>query len=216
MTLIKMISQQSNNSECIESVYDDTSEIKDRIRLKRALYQRNKQALCALHEKYFAKIVRYIATCINSITDAEDIAQDIFVELCKSSDLYDDHDEQNADAYLFGVAKNFIRQYRRNKNRQPKTVPIGSINEPSANFDIQQNKDLPKTISLKDFKKTIEDAMDQLPPKAQEAIKLRFIEKLSTKEAAEKAGCPVQVFCQRVYDAKKRIKKFKDGSDTQL
>lgn len=186
------------------------------ILLKQAICQRNRQALCLLYERYSACIRLYIASRINSVTDAEDLVQDIFVELYRGCGLYDGRQERKVNAYLFGVARNFVRQYLRKRNSQPITVPIESINETSADFDIQPHQDLPKPISSREFKTIIEDAVDQLPPKAQEAIKLRFIEKLSAKEAAEKAGCSVQVFCQRLYDAKKGIKKFKDGSDTRL
>ncbi len=47
-----------------------------------------------------------------------------------------------------------------------------------------------------------------LPPKAREAVRLRFIEGLSLREAAAKAGCSIGAFYARLERAIKTLRKI--------
>jgi RNA polymerase sigma-70 factor (ECF subfamily) len=149
---------------------------------------------------------RYIASRVGYGVDIEDLAQDVFIELCKSNGRYDGRG--NVERYLFGIARNVIRRYHRERTNSIRTVPIDSIDDIGPSYDIQQQQDLVRQVSAEQLKKAIKDVLAQLPPKAQEAIQLRFFECLNSKEAAKKAGCFAVTFRYRLHMAVKALRKL--------
>lgn|GEM_PF-6603584 len=95
----------------------DVVKIQASVLLRRAVRKKDKEALGRLHTIYYPQLKRYIASRVGSVEDAEDLAQSVFFELCKG----------NAEAYLFGIAKNLINLYYRSKSRQVKTIPLRSV-----------------------------------------------------------------------------------------
>lgn len=184
---------------------DDTIKIQDHILLKLGLYDKDREALGQLHFLYYSRIKRYIASCINTTTDADDLAQDVFVELCLGKGHYDA--QRDAVAYLFGIARNVVGHYYRNKRKHPQTIQIDSVGEIATISEIMQHLDAVKPVSLQQFKKIIEDATSQLPPISGEAVRLRLAEGLDSKEAAKRAECSVDVFYRRFYEGLKLLKK---------
>jgi RNA polymerase sigma-70 factor (ECF subfamily) len=148
------------------------------------------------------------------VEDAEDLVQDVFVELSMGKGNYDGHG--NVPSYLLGIAKKIIYRYRKQKRRSVKNIPIVSIDKVGHSYETQQRLDPLRKISEREFKKAIEDTIAQLPPKAREAIRLRYINGLSLKESAEKAKCSVHTFCQRIVDAKKILRKHKKVLEDKL
>ena len=177
---------------------NDTVKIQDRI-LLRAIHKKDRLALGWLHSTYYPRIKHYITSHINSIPDAEDLAQGVFLELCKIDGTY--RECQDAEAYLLGIAKNLIALYYHSRSRRVKTISMESVDEIAS--DVQPAKNISQ--------QELRDVIAQLPPRTQEAISLRLIEGLSIKEAAERIGCSIHTFCQRIYEAKRIIEKLKPG-----
>lgn len=93
-------------------------EIQDRILLRRAIHDKDREALGRLYTKYYRRIIHFVVSCIDSVEDAEDLTQSVFLGLCKSNDDYKEY--RNTEAYLFGIASNLVGQYHRNKAKQIK------------------------------------------------------------------------------------------------
>jgi RNA polymerase sigma-70 factor (ECF subfamily) len=180
--------------------------VDESILLKRAIYQRDKKAVEVLHTKHYQSIFRYIAARVGFSADAEDIAQNVFVELCKGDGCYDGCG--NVKEYLFGIARNNIRRYHRERTNSIRTVPVDSIEDVGPSYNIRQ-QDPVHQVAEQQLKKAIKDALAQLPLKAQEAIRLRFIEGLNSKEAAKKAGSSTVAFRQRLHMAVRALRKLK-------
>ena len=164
------------------------------ILLRRAIYEKDREALGRLHSIYYSRIKRYIASRINSIPDAEDLSQNVFLELYEGNSRYDG--QKDAEAYLFGIARNLISRYHRNKRKYLQTIHL----EPTRDFAISYDAQQYRPPSLKQLRKHLDETIKQLPPKAKNAIRARLIEGLSPKEAAQKAGCSIQAFYKR-FDA---------------
>lgn len=170
--------------------------------LERAIYRRDRKAVAVLHAKYYVHMKRYIASRISSMADANDLAQNVFVELCKGNGRY--NGRGSVERYLFGIAKNAIRKYHQERTSSIKTIPIDSVNDIGVK-DVQQCP--VRQIEAQELKKAIEEAVAKLPPKARQAIKLRFIDGLSNKQAAQKAGCTPGIFYVRLSYALKTLRK---------
>ena len=179
----------------------DAVKIEDIILLRRAIHDKDREALGQLNILYYPRIKRYIASRVNLTEDAEDLAQSVFLELCKGNSHYDG--QRDAEAYLFGLARNIIGHYYRNKKKQPQTVQIDSVWDIVVDCDVQQHR----PVSLQKLKELLEDATGRLPPKTREAARLRLGEGLTPKEAAKRVGCSVEVFYRRFYEGLKLLRE---------
>lgn len=182
----------------------DAIKIEDIILLRRAIHDKDREALGRLNILYYPRIKRYIASRVNLTEDAEDLAQRVFLELCMGTSHYDG--QRDAEAYLFGVARNIIGHYYRNKKEQPQTVQIDSVCDIVADCDVQQHR----PVSLQELKEFLEDVTGRLPPKAREAARLRLGEGLTTKKAAEKCGCSTEAFYKRFHAALKTLEVMRE------
>jgi RNA polymerase sigma-70 factor (ECF subfamily) len=174
----------------------DVVKIQASVLLRRAVRKKDKEALGRLHTIYYPQLKRYIASRVGSVEDAEDLAQSVFFELCKGNAVHKDCG--NAEAYLFGIAKNLINLYYRSKSRQVKTIPLCSVGEFAGGGAVRPSQKAAKQVSLEQCKKLIEDARALLPPKARQAVELKFIEGYSVKEASQMVGCSVWTFYKRL------------------
>jgi len=177
--------------------------IQNRILLKRAIYENDREALGRLHTIYYTRIKHYIASFVDSMEDAEDLVQSLFLELCKCNEDYKEY--LNVEAYLFGMARKLIGQYYRSKRRQVKAIRIDSVGEIAASDAVQHYQEAAKGISPQELTKIIEDARPPLAPKVRQAIELKFIQRYSSKEASQKAGCSVWTFYKRLDKAAKLL-----------
>jgi RNA polymerase sigma-70 factor (ECF subfamily) len=170
------------------------------------LNDKETNALGVLYAKYYERLKRYIAQRIHSVTDAEDLAQEVFVRLWETRAHYEI--KESVEAYLFTVARNTIALYLRKKKNHQRDVPIGSIAEVADDHSIRQDQKSAGQVLQHQLQKTIQDMAVRLSPKAYEAIRLRFIEGLSVKEAAKKAGCSVKAFYSRQERSLKELKQM--------
>lgn len=184
-------------------------EIQDHILLARAVRKKDREALALLHTKYYPHVTRYIAARLGLSAGADDLAQNVFVELLRGNGQYDGR--ADPQAYLFGIAGNIIGRYYRDKRSQLHPVHIESIGQVADCSATEASRELIMPQQLRD---AVADAIARLPPKARQAIKLRFIDGLSSKEAAKKAECPLNVFYSRVYDGIKALGKLKDALES--
>jgi len=179
--------------------------IKTRNRILQKSVMSEEKILVAFYEEYYPHINSYIASRVNWSADADDLTQDVFIEFWKANRL------QNPKAYIFAIARKIITQYYGNKEKQPRTVQLSSIGEITANPGLPQSENMAKQIYLLKLKKIIiEEVVGQLPTKAYEAIKLRFIEGLCSKEAAQKAGCSMDAFRKRLRRAVRILQKIRE------
>jgi len=190
------------SNRCILSA--DTVETQARILLRRAIYDKDREALGLLHSIYYSRIKRYIFSCINSNPDAEDLSQNVFLELCKGNSRYDG--QRDAEVYLFGMARNLISRYHRNKRKHLQTIQL----EAARDFAISGDSHQYQPPSLKQLRKHLDKAIKQLPPKAKDAIRARLIEGLSPTEAAQKTGHSIKAFYNRFDAALKALEAMRE------
>jgi len=182
----------------------DAIKTQDRILLRLAIQDRNREAIRQVNTIYYPNIKRYIASRIDSIEDVEDLTQMVFLKFARKRDNEEYH---SAEAYLLKIAQDLAALYYRNRSKQPNTISIDAICEIAS--DVQQKP--AEQISQQELRSLIA----RLPPKTKEAIRLIFIEGLSLKEAAESTDCSLHTFCQRIYEGKKILKKLKPGFDEE-
>ena len=181
-------------------------EIDDRLLLMRAVCHEDRRALAILYLKYAPQVRSYIVSEVSAVADIEDLVQDVFLQVCQGKGRYDS--SKGVKPYIFGIAKNMIRKYQREKERSAQTIRTDSINGLFPRYRIRERTDPAGWISVQRLKRIIADIETALPPKAREAVRLRFVEGLSAKEAAAKAGCSMGAFYARLERAAKTLREI--------
>ena len=168
----------------------------DRLLLMRAVCQKDRKALATLYLKYAPQVRSYIVSCVSSITDTEDLVQEVFLQIWQGKGHYDS--SKGVESYILGIARNMIRRYHRRKRkiRSSETVFIRSISTVLPGYDIYQQ-----------FKRITEFAITRLHSTEREAIRLRFMDGLGPKEAAKKAGCSIGAFYKRLERAERALRE---------
>jgi len=146
--------------------------------------------------QYYPGIKRYIASRISDPDDAEDLAQSVFLEFYQSN-----HNGENPEPYLFGIARNLIAAYYHQKNKQ-QVFPLNSKIADDIAFS-----DYAGSSRTRALVEEIETAVFELPPKPREAVELRLMNDLDYTEAAFKAKCSVKNFYVRFHNGLKILKK---------
>jgi len=181
-------------------------DIDDTLLLTRIVYQQDRRALATLYLKYSPQVKSYIASHVRSITDSEDLVQEVFLQICQGKGHYDS--SKGVEPYIFGIARNMIRKYQHEKEKSLETVPIDAINGLFPKYHIHGSTDPGGGNSAQQFKKIFKVMENNLSPKAREAVRLRFVEGISPKEAAKKAGCSITAFYKRLERAAKTLHKI--------
>ena len=151
--------------------------------------------ITSLYERYSVRLTRYARVRVGSEEEAEDIVQGVFLELCRGEAL--PRAGTNVEAYLLGIAAHLVARHIRRKQKDERIAraepfryhgPVGQASSPQR--DVER----------------IQALLERLSPKAREALRLRFIEGMTPKEAAVRLGCSEHTFCQRVHDAVKVLR----------
>ncbi len=134
-----------------------------------------------LYNEYFTQLYRYVLVRVGSGDEADDITQMVFLKFYKN--LQNWHDQgYNPSAYLYTIARSVIADHFRSKARKGKKIDSSDevleiIADPSQN--------LHANVISNEEKANLYKALQQLPENYQEALLLRYVENLSSKEIAD-------------------------------
>ncbi len=133
----------------------------------------NEAKLASLYEEYYDKIARYAYVRIGDRTEAEDIAEEVFLKALQSLKSYEERGIP-MQAWLFRIAHNLVVDHLR-KTTKHKTVPIDTVQ-----VETDEN---PVTTAEKNIEvERVTKAMKQLTKEQREVLGLRFFGGLTSKE----------------------------------
>ena len=137
------------------------------------------EAFGALFDHYHGPVYRYVAARVGRSSDAEDLAQLVFVKALEALPRYESRGVPFG-GWLFRLARNVVIDHIRTR-REHTTLDLiversGSDDGPDELAVLRQEMDAVAT------------ALRRLTPEQREAIELRFFAGLSAREAAEAMG----------------------------
>ncbi len=136
-------------------------------------------AFGALFDRYHAPVYRFVAARVGRPSDAEDLAQLVFVKALEALPRYEARGVPFG-GWLFRLARNVVIDHVRTRREH---APIDVVMERTA--DEAGPDDL---AVLRQEMDGVASAMRRLTPEQREAIELRFFAGLSAKEAAVAMG----------------------------
>ena len=142
---------------------------------------------------------------LGNIELAQDAAQEVFLRLYKYLHRYDD--AKKFSAWLYQVTLNVCRDINRRRQKNS-TVSLEELQQNGGLEEVADSVDLESAVSRAEEKHIVAEALKTLPQKEREALVLRDIQGLSTKQVARILGSSEATVRSQVSTARMKIKKF--------
>jgi RNA polymerase sigma-70 factor, ECF subfamily len=153
----------------------------------------DKRAFAELYERREPALFRYALHMSGSATAAEEIAQEVFVQLM-SAHTWFDRERGSLEAWMYGVARNLVRVFRRKGLIASQQLP-----EPAE--QLFEHDILGDLINQENIA-ALRAALLELPDNYRDAVVLCDLEERNYDEAARLMGCPVGTVRSRLHRAR--------------
>lgn len=166
--------------------------------LIKLLREGDEKAFTALYRKYWPKVYNFSRLYLSSITEIEEVVQEVFVKVWETRDFL--HDDDNFKGFLFIITRNLIfNQFRKsfNENAYKLTVLYSAL----PYYDIEDE------LSAADLQEFIQKMILELPPRQQEVFNLSRNEHLTYKEIATRLSISEKTVERHINEAIKFLKK---------
>ncbi len=162
-----------------------------------------------LMEKYQKLVINTAYRLIGDKTEAEDIAQEVFLNIYSHSWRY--KPQAKFSTWLFKITRNICLNRLRGKRRHP-TVSLDSPIKTEKGEIARDIPDKPQVVAdaileKKEIQALIKDAIDSLPLKQRMAVILAKYDNLPYQEIARIMGCSVIAIKLRLHRAKAALKE---------
>lgn len=166
------------------------------------------RAFAELVDKYKQPIINFIARMLGDETEAEDLAQTVFVQVYRSARRY--RESAKFSTWLYIIARNFCLNELRRRARHP-AEPLEMARPSWENQPARQLHDThtigPVTALLEaELEEKIEQAIAELPPNQRMAILLCADQQLSYQEIATILGCSLSATKSLIFRGREALK----------
>lgn len=166
-------------------------------------------AFTELVEKYNQPVMNLAYRTVHDPTEAEDLAQNVFVQVFKSASRY--KSTAKFSTWLFTIARNLCLNEIRRRSRHP-AESIDAPHPEQEDQPLQQIEDRktaspPESLLQRELAQKIERALADLPENQRSAILLCRQEELSYEEIAEVLGCSVSATKSLIHRGRETLKE---------
>ena len=158
----------------------------------------DEKAFTTLYRLYWSKVYNFSRLYLSSITEVEEVVQEVFVKVWETRDFL--RADDNFKGYLFIITRNLIfNQFRKSFNENAYKLTVLS-----AAMDYYDMED---ELSAADLKEFIKRMVGGLPPRQQEVFKMSRDEHLTYKEIATRLNISEKTVERHINEAIKFLKK---------
>ncbi|MGN6553936.1 MAG: RNA polymerase sigma factor [Verrucomicrobiota bacterium] len=166
-------------------------------------------AFTDLVDKYKQPVINLIYRTLRDATEAEDLAQNVFVQVFKSADRY--RVSAKFSTWLFTIARNLCLNEIRRRSRHPAdsldvTHP-DQDDQPLYQFEDKKTFAPPDKLLHGELEQKIEQALGELPENQRTAILLCRQDELSYEEIAEVLGCSLSATKSLIHRGRETLKE---------
>ena len=169
----------------------------------------DRDAFEALVEKYKQPVMNLVYRTLPDATEAEDLAQHVFLQVYKSAHRYEV--SAKFSTWIFTIARNLCLNEIRRRSRHP----ADSLDEPSSENEDQPMRQIedartfspPDALLQDELERMVEMALAQLPEKQRTALLLCRQQELSYEEMADVLGCSLSATKSLIHRARETLKQ---------
>ncbi|MFK7758519.1 MAG: RNA polymerase sigma factor [Phycisphaerales bacterium] len=143
----------------------------------------DQDAMRDLIKRYTGLVWSLVRRKVHNPTDAEDLVQEIFADIWKSSSRYNP-EAGSEDTFVAMIARRRVIDYIRKVGRRSPSVPFDGHIEHEASAS-------PERESVTTEVAQITDVIGQLRPERQEVLRLSIVSGLSHSQIVEATGMPL-------------------------
>ena len=158
----------------------------------------------ALFRRYYPSLIFY-ATRLVGEEEAEDVVQDVFVELWKRKDSIEIGEQIQAFLYR-AVYTRALNVLKHRNVEDGYCAAMEEINRRRAEFYQPDNNEVIRKIEDRELRKEIDDAINELPDKCKEVFKLSYLHDMKNKEIADVLGVSLRTVEAHMYKALKFLR----------
>lgn len=161
-----------------------------------------------LVEKYKQPVINIITRTLRDQTEAEDLAQNVFVQVFKSAHRY--QATAKFSTWLFTIARNLCLNEIRRRSRHPAESLETSQSEnddlPARQFMDVKTYSPGETVLHGELEQKVQTALDELPENQRTAMLLCREDELSYDDISEVLGCSLSATKSLIHRARETLK----------
>ncbi len=167
------------------------------------------QALEVLVDRYKQPVISFVYRSLLDATEAEDIAQSVFLQVYRSADRY--RPSAKFTTWLFTIARNLALNEIRRRSRHP-TETLESL-DPSAERETSHeikgdpHAEPDRQALTMELNRKLEEAIANLPEAQKSAILLCQQEDLAYEDIAKILGCSLSATKSLIFRARETLKQ---------
>ncbi len=162
-----------------------------------------------LVEKYKQPVINLIYRTLPDATEAEDLAQNVFIQVYKSAHRY--QVAARFSTWLYTIARNLCLNEIRRRSRHPADsldeVHSDNEDQPARQFEDVKTFAPPETLLQGELQDKIEEALAELPENQRTAILLCRQDELSYEEIAKLLGCSLSATKSLIHRGRETLKQ---------
>ncbi len=166
-------------------------------------------AFTELVEKYKQPVMNLAYRTLRDMTEAEDLAQNVFVQVYKSAARY--RSTAKFSTWLFTIARNLCLNEIRRRSRHPAdsldATHSDQDDQPLQQYEDKKTFSPPESLLQGELTQQIDRALADLPENQRSAILLCRQEDLSYEEIAEALGCSVSATKSLIHRGRETLKE---------
>lgn len=167
------------------------------------------EAFAELVDKYKQPVMNLVYRILRDATEAEDLAQNVFIQVHKSAHRYEA--SARFTTWLFTIARNLCLNEIRRRSRHPADSLEATFSEsddqPARQFEDAKTFSPPDTLLQQELAQKIDQALKELPENQRTAILLCRQDELSYEEIAETLGCTVSATKSLIHRGRETLKQ---------
>jgi RNA polymerase sigma-70 factor, ECF subfamily len=162
------------------------------------LRQNDKDAFRVLYNRYSKKIYYFSLKYIGNNTEAEELVQSVFISVWEKRMSLDP--DNSVKSYIYKAAVNYIYNFLKRKAIRDRFIESEIKNGQDSSDNTYEQ------VFFNDLERSINSAVETLPPQQQKIFQLSHFDGLSHKEIAKKLDLSVRTVENQMYRALKIIK----------
>ena len=169
--------------------------------------QGDSDAFAPLVDKYKQPIMNLFYRMLRDMTEAEDLAQNVFVQVYKSASRYEV--SSKFSTWLFTIARNLCLNEIRRRSRHPAESMDAHQDQEEHHKQFEDRKSFspPDTLLHGELEQKIEAALADLPENQRTAILLCRQDDLSYEQIAEVLGCSLSATKSLIHRGRETLKQ---------
>jgi RNA polymerase sigma-70 factor (ECF subfamily) len=169
----------------------------------------DERAFEELVDKYKQPVLNLVYRILRDATEAEDLAQNVFVQVFKSADRY--RVEAKFSTWLFTIARNLCLNELRRRSRHPADSldAAGETQEdhPARQFEDKASVSAPDLLLREELSAKVEDALGSLPENQRTAILLFKEKEMSYEEISNIMDCSLSATKSLIHRGRETLKQ---------